>query len=128
MLTPFAEYSCRIYAFTVLPGPTSDPVNVTTSQSGILGVDHYSNSYVHNDLSTVPNPPVINTVVNISSNSVCVIWTRPTMPNGIITSYTIRYVANSNSGSMNVPYNGEEVSTIISYSCRCYNVILDTIL
>ena len=36
-LTPFTEYSCRISAFTVLPGPMTDPaVNVTTSQSGII--------------------------------------------------------------------------------------------
>ena len=40
MLTPFTEYSCRIYAFTVLPGPTSDPINITTFQSGIVGVKH----------------------------------------------------------------------------------------
>ena len=41
------------------------------------------------------------------------------MPNGIITSYTISYVTDSNSGSENVPYTGEEVSTIILCS---YNV------
>ena len=41
MLIPFTEYSCRISAFTVLPGPTSDPVNVTTSQSGIIAVKHW---------------------------------------------------------------------------------------
>ena len=61
----------------------------------------------------VANPPVINAVVNISSSVVRVNWTRPTMPNGIITTYTIRYVANSNSESMNIPYNGEEVSTVV---------------
>ena len=45
MLTPFTEYSCRISAFTVLPGPTSDPINVTTSQSGIVG--GINNAYWH---------------------------------------------------------------------------------
>ena len=41
MLTPFTEYSCRISAFTVLPGPMSDPpINVTTSQPGIVKNEH----------------------------------------------------------------------------------------
>ena len=35
-LNPFTEYSCSVFAFTVLPGPTSDPpIEVTTDQSGI---------------------------------------------------------------------------------------------
>ena len=38
-LVPFTEYSCTIYAFTVLSGPLSDPINVTTLQSGITRVN-----------------------------------------------------------------------------------------
>ena len=35
-LNPFTEYNCSIFAFTVLPGPASDPpIKVTTDQSGI---------------------------------------------------------------------------------------------
>ena len=66
-----------------------------------------------NVFSTAPNPPVINEIVNISDSSVRVTWTRPTMLNGIITTYTISYTAGSNSSSMTVPYNGQEVSIII---------------
>ena len=66
-----------------------------------------------NVFSTAPNPPVINEVVNISDSSVCVTWTRPTMLNGIVTTYTISYTARSNSSSVTVPYNGQEVSIII---------------
>ena len=47
------------------------------------------------------------------------------MPDGIITTYTIRYVVD-NSSMSNVPYNGEEVSTIISCLCKHYNVITQT--
>ena len=64
------------------------------------------------------NPPVINTVTAISSSTVRVNWTRPTTPNGIITTYTISYDTGSNIGSRSVPYNGEEVSTIILCSYR----------
>jgi len=39
MLSPFTEYSCRISAFTVLPGPISAPVNVTTAEAGTIGVN-----------------------------------------------------------------------------------------
>ena len=56
------------------------------------------------------NPPVINTIVDINSSTVRVTWTRPTMPNGIITTYTVTY---NNSMSMTVPYNGENVSNIL---------------
>ena len=60
-------------------------------------------------------PPAINTIISISNSTIRVNWTRPTMPNGIITIYTVTYVVDgsSNNESMNVPYNGEEVSTII---------------
>ena len=63
-------------------------------------------------LSTAPNPPIISAVTDINNSTVRVTWTRPTIPNGIITTYTIRYVTDSDgiSGNMNVPYDGEEVS------------------
>ena len=35
-LAPFTNYSCRILATTVLPGPMSDPVNIRTLESGIV--------------------------------------------------------------------------------------------
>ena len=66
--------------------------------------------------STVPNPPIINEIINISVSIVNVIWSKPTMPNGIISSYTVRYVTDSNSGSMNVVYNGQDVSLFIIHS------------
>jgi len=39
MLSPFTEYSCTVSAFTVLPGPMSAPVNVTTAEAGTIGVN-----------------------------------------------------------------------------------------
>ena len=60
-------------------------------------------------VSVAPNPPVINAIIAINNSTVHLIWTRPTIPNGIITVYTIMYFTDSNSGSMTVPYNGEEV-------------------
>ena len=35
MLSPFTEYICTISAFSVSPGPPSDPINVVTAQAGI---------------------------------------------------------------------------------------------
>ena len=61
-------------------------------------------------LSTAPNPPVIDEIVNISSRVVRVTWSRPTMPNGIITLYTV--IVN-NSETVTVPYNGENVSNLL---------------
>ena len=60
-------------------------------------------------VSVAPNPPVINAIIDINNSTVRVIWTRPTIPNGIITIYTIMYFTDSNSENMTVPYNGEEV-------------------
>ena len=43
-LNPFTEYTCTIFAFTVLPGPTGDPITVITAQqSGITDSNSYSN-------------------------------------------------------------------------------------
>ena len=66
-------------------------------------------------VSTAPNPPVINAIIDINNSTVRVTWTRPTMPNGVIAVYTIRYVTDSDgiSGNLNVPYNGEEVSVVL---------------
>lgn len=82
-------------------------------------------------LSTVPNPPVINAIINISVSTVRVIWSRPTMPNGIISSYTIRYIVDSNIESMDVDYNGLEVSvfhTLIHTYVHSYIFVTDTVL
>ena len=40
-------------------------------------------------VSTAPYPPVINSVVGISSSAVRVYWTEPNVTNGVITMYTI---------------------------------------
>jgi len=71
-------------------------------------VNHSVTTY--NVLCTAPNPPVINATVNINTSTVRVTWIRPTMPNGIITIYTITY---NNSTNVTVPYNGTNVSKII---------------
>ena len=60
-------------------------------------------------VSVAPNPPIISTIIAINNSTVRAIWTRPTMPNGIITVYTIMYFTDSSSENMTVPYNGEEV-------------------
>jgi len=54
---------------------------------------------------------MINSVSNISSSVVRVTWTRPTTLNGVLTSYTIKYVdvITSNTGSIIVDFNAEEV-------------------
>ena len=46
------------------------------------------------------------------------------MPNGNITSYTIRYVTDSNGRSVDVPYNGDQVNT--SILCLCDYVAIAT--
>ena len=35
-LIPFTNYTCELYAATVLNGPTTDPVTVRTAEQGIL--------------------------------------------------------------------------------------------
>ena len=67
--------------------------------------------------STASNAPVINAVIAINNSTVHVTWTRPTMPNGIITTYTIIYFTDSNSGNVSVPNNVEEVSVFINEKC-----------
>ena len=76
----------------------------------------------YNYLSTASDPPIINTIITINNSTVRVTWTRPTMPNGNITSYTIRYVTDSNGRSVNVPYNGDQVNT--SILCLCDYTLL----
>ena len=114
-LNPFTEYTCTISAFTILPGPLSDPAVVTTAQLG--NAKSFSNYscvfYYDNFISVAPDPPVINAIIAINNSTVRVTWMRPTMPNGIITFYTIMYFTDSNSENMSVPYTGEEVSIYI---------------
>ena len=109
-ISPFTDYSCTIFAVTVNDGPVSDPVIVRTAEAGIV-VNHLQ-VYLCIDhiLSIAPGPPVINTVTNISSSIVHVTWTRPAVLNGILVSYTITYVVNTDVRSITVDYNGEEVS------------------
>ena len=109
MLSPFTEHTCTVSAITVSPGPMSDPFTVVTAQSG--NASYYYLVSIKDYLCTASNPPVINTIIAINNSTVRVNWTRPTMPNGIITVYTIRYVTDNNGGSMDVPYNGEQVNT-----------------
>ena len=61
-------------------------------------------------LYVAPSPPVITSVTNISSSVVHVTWTRPAVFNGVLTSYTITYVVNTDTRSLSEDYNGEEVS------------------
>ena len=50
-LSPFTEYTCTIFAFTVLPGPISDPITVVTAQqSGITNSNLFSNYNVYHYL------------------------------------------------------------------------------
>ena len=64
--------------------------------------------------SLAPSPPVITTITNISRSVVHVTWTRPTVLNGALFSYTITYAINTDSRSrISVDYNGEEVSLCI---------------
>ena len=109
-LSPFTNYSCTLFAVTVTNGPVSDPIIVRTAEAGIV-VNHVQMYlYINPILSIVPSPPVINTVTNISSSIVHVTWTRPAVLNGVLVSYTITYVINTDVRSVTVDYNGEEVS------------------
>ena len=69
---------------------------------------------------------MITSVTNISSSVVRVTWTRPTVLNGALTSYTITYVVNTDTRSLSEDYNGEEVSMSISRSfldiCCVYKI------
>ena len=82
-------------------------------------VNHSVTTY--NVLCTAPNPPVIDEVVNISTSAVRVTWISPTMPNGIITIYTITY---NNSTNVTVPYNRTNVSKIIITKLLSIKIIL----
>ena len=73
-------------------------------------------------LSIAPGPPVINTVTNISSSVARVTWTRPTVLNGILATYTISYVINADTRRVTVDYNGEEVSMHILCNCISFLV------
>ena len=47
-LSPFTEYICTIFAFTVLPGPMSDPIAIKTAQqSGITNHSVTVNNTYH---------------------------------------------------------------------------------
>ena len=47
-LSPFTEYTCTIFAFTVLPGPMSDNITVATAQqSGITNHSATVNNTYH---------------------------------------------------------------------------------
>ena len=67
-------------------------------------------------MSTVPYPPVIDSVVSISDSVVRVSWSTPNITNGIITMYTI-FVNNSKSDIV------DGVSKLQLYRC-CYYVYL----
>ena len=64
-------------------------------------------------MTIAPSPPVINAVTAIDSTSVRVEWSMPIKPNGILTFYTIAYnIQGGDSITMNIPYNGQSVSTL----------------
>ena len=71
-------------------------------------------------ISIAPSPPVITSVTNISSSVVRVTWTRPAVLNGVLISYTITYVVNTDTRSLSEDYNGEEVS--VSISCSFFDI------
>ena len=67
-------------------------------------------------MTIAPSPPVINAVTAIDSTSVQVEWSMPSNLNGILTVYTIAYNIEGNSNrAMNIPYNGQPVSTSYIY-------------
>ena len=53
---------------------------------------------------------MIIAVTAINSSTVCVTWTRPAVQNGILTSYSVKYVTIAGTRNILVEYNGEEVS------------------
>ena len=89
-LSPFTNYTCTVLATTVMDGRMSGPITVRTAESGTYcwRVDSLYLNFIM-IVSIAPYPPVINSVVNISSSAVRVYWTAPTITNGVITMYTI---------------------------------------
>ena len=90
--------------------------------------------YISMYMLSASTPPTIDTVTGISNSTIHVNWTRPTMPNGIITIYTVTHLVDgsTNSESMNISYNGAEVRTIIIHvnivGLITYVIITDAIL
>ena len=101
-----------------MDGPISYPITVATSEIGML-VSILAVMYLNFVMivSTVSNPPVINSVSPINTSTVRVNWTRPTMPNGKVIHYTIVYLIGFNSEEIRVPYSEQEVSIDIRLLC-----------
>ncbi|XP_065905061.1 uncharacterized protein [Dysidea avara] len=95
-LHPFTDYSCTVQGVTVADGPVSNPVVVKTTEAA-------------------PRAPMIIAVTAINSSTVCVTWTRPAVQNGILTSYSVKYVTIAGTRNILVEYNGEETQS--------YNII-----
>ena len=117
-LSPFTNYNCTVHAVTMtIVGSISDPIVVRTAEAGEMLVNKVVyNILMHTYMTTAPSPPVINAVTAIDSTSVRVEWSMPPNPNGILTVYTITYsIEGNNNRAINIPYNGQPVSTSYIY-------------
>jgi len=113
-LTPKTTYTCTIYAVSGSNGPMSDPITVTTTyerKSRHTCLSHFNLYYF-----AAPNPPVLQNVSTIDSQSVHVTWRVPTQLNRVLISYTITYhTDDDNSRRIYISYNGRTVSTMGSH-------------
>ena len=113
-LIPFTEYTCELYAATVLNGPATDPVTIRTAEQGIVNtidsLDCITLSLIA--IYAAPTPPEIKTLTVIDSKSVLLEWNRPERVNGILISYTIIYVTDSGTMTSTVTFDGSQVSIL----------------
>ena len=113
-LIPFTEYTCELYAATVLNGPATDPVTIRTAEQGIVNtidsLDCITLSLIA--IYAAPTPPEIKTLTVIDSKSVLLEWNRPERVNGILIFYTIIYVTDSGTMTSIVAFDGSQVSIL----------------
>ena len=67
-------------------------------------------------MPAVSSAPVITSIIAIDGYSVQVTWRAPIMANGIITHYTITFNNGVLNSTVNVPFNGQTVSTYKTFT------------
>ena len=102
-------YSCSIYGYSQVNGPTSEPLSITTLQGGMHLCMYLSIKLTIILYHSVPSAPRNLNVMVISSTAVTVSWQIPSVTNGIISHYTLYYQTDAMVYSMVVTYNGEMV-------------------
>ena len=99
-LTPYTNYIVTVRAYNDAGiGQTSNETIQQTVESG-----KYTLIFCNNCLLCDLVPGVVSDlqVINVGINTISISWNIPTIPNGIITIYEIRYGQSNNNGSYNI--------------------------